>query len=211
MDANVSAFLAVAALVILTPGPDTALVTKNALLYGRRAALATSAGVNVGLLVWTLASALGVAAIVHESETVFTVLKLIGGAYLVWLGLQALRAAGRGAGASGSGVPVERRIDSRRAFRHGLFSNLANPKIAAFFTSLLPQFIAPGHAGPRAVPPARRPVRRDDPVLALRLRADGGEGRQPADAPAREGRRSTASPAWCSWGSVYGSRPSRAR
>ena len=80
MDANISAFLAVAALVILTPGPDTALVTKNALLYGRQAALATSAGVNVGLLVWTLASALGVAAIVHESETVFTVLKLIGGA-----------------------------------------------------------------------------------------------------------------------------------
>jgi RhtB (resistance to homoserine/threonine) family protein len=145
MDANVSAFLAVAALVILTPGPDTALVTKNALLYGRRAALATSAGVNVGLLVWTLASALGVAAIVHESETVFTVLKLIGGAYLIWLGLQALRAAGRGAGPS-SGLSVERRIDSRRAFRHGLFSNLANPKIAAFFTSLLPQFIAPGHA-----------------------------------------------------------------
>jgi RhtB (resistance to homoserine/threonine) family protein len=145
MDANVSAFLAVAALVILTPGPDTALVTKNALLYGRRAALATSAGVNTGLLVWTLASALGVAAIVHESETVFTVLKLVGGAYLVWLGLQALRAAGRGAGPRGNGLPVERRIDSARAFRHGLFSNLANPKIAAFFTSLLPQFIAPGH------------------------------------------------------------------
>jgi RhtB (resistance to homoserine/threonine) family protein len=146
MDANVSAFLAVAALVILAPGPDTALVTKNALLYGRGAALATSAGVNVGLLVWTLASALGVAAIVHESETVFTVLKLIGGAYLVWLGLQALRASRRGAGPGGSRVPVERRIDSRRAFRHGLFSNLANPKIAAFFTSLLPQFIAPGHS-----------------------------------------------------------------
>ena len=145
MDANISAFVAVAALVILTPGPDTALVTKNALLHGRRAALATSAGVNVGLLVWTLASALGVAAVVHESATVFTVLKLVGGAYLMWLGLQALRAAGRGASPGGGEGTAARRIDSRRAFRHGLFSNLANPKIAAFFTSLLPQFIAPGH------------------------------------------------------------------
>jgi RhtB (resistance to homoserine/threonine) family protein len=144
MDANVSAFLGVAALVIVTPGPDTAVVTKNALLYGRRAALATSFGVNLGLLVWTVASAFGVAAIVHESATVFTVLKLAGGAYLIWLGIQALRAAGKRADPSTSGSDGPRRLDSRRAFRHGLFSNLGNPKIAAFFTSLLPQFITPG-------------------------------------------------------------------
>jgi RhtB (resistance to homoserine/threonine) family protein len=145
MDANVSAFLGVAALVIVTPGPDTALVTKNALLYGRRAALATSVGVNVGLLVWTVTSALGVAAIVHESATVFTVLKLVGAAYLIWLGIQALRVAGRHVAPTANAGGDTRRIDARRAFRQGLFSNLANPKIAAFFTSLLPQFIASGH------------------------------------------------------------------
>jgi RhtB (resistance to homoserine/threonine) family protein len=145
MDANVSAFLAVSALVIITPGPDTAVVTKNALLYGRSAALATAIGVNVGLLVWTLASALGVAAVVHESEAVFTVLKLVGAAYLIWLGFQALRAAGHRVAPSDADEHGVRRLGARRAFRHGLFSNLGNPKIAAFFTSLLPQFITPGH------------------------------------------------------------------
>ena len=76
-------FLGVAALVVITPGPDMALVTKNAVLYGRRAALATSIGVNAGLLVWTFASALGVAAVVRASGTAYTVLKLVGAAYLI--------------------------------------------------------------------------------------------------------------------------------
>ena len=143
MGMHLTAFLGVAALVIVTPGPDTALVTKNALLYGRRPALATAFGVNTGLLVWTIASALGVAAVVHASATAFTAMKLIGAAYLIWLGIQTLRAAGR-RGAADEAVNGGRRLDVRRGFRQGLISNLANPKIAAFFTSLLPQFITPG-------------------------------------------------------------------
>jgi threonine/homoserine/homoserine lactone efflux protein len=91
--ANTTAFAGVAALVILAPGPDTALVTKNALRHGRRAALATSFGVVSGLIAWTLAAALGIAAIVRASETAFTVLKLVGAAYLIYLGAQALRAS----------------------------------------------------------------------------------------------------------------------
>jgi threonine/homoserine/homoserine lactone efflux protein len=144
MHANVSAFIGVAALVILVPGPDTALVTKNALVYGRRPAFATSFGVVSGLLIWTFAAALGVAAVVHASEMAFTALKLVGAIYLIWLGIQALRASGhRGlVGAPQDGAT--RQMRARRAYRQGLFSNLANPKIAAFFTSFLPQFIAPG-------------------------------------------------------------------
>src|SRR4029077_12645413 len=69
---HLTAFMGVAALLIVTPGPDTALVTKNALLYGRRPAIGTSFGVTTGLLIWTVASALGVAAIVHASEALFT-------------------------------------------------------------------------------------------------------------------------------------------
>jgi RhtB (resistance to homoserine/threonine) family protein len=145
MGANLSAFLGVAALVIVTPGPDTALVTKNALFYGRRPALATAFGVNAGLLVWTVASALGVAAIVHASATAFTAMKLIGAAYLIWLGVQALRSAGRRISAGEQAGSSERRLDAQRGFRQGLFSNLANPKIAVFFMSLLPQFIDAGH------------------------------------------------------------------
>jgi RhtB (resistance to homoserine/threonine) family protein len=143
MHANITAFAGVAALVILAPGPDTALVTKNALRHGRRAALATSFGVVSGLVAWTLAAALGVAAIVRASETAFTVLKLVGAAYLIYLGVQVLRASRRGHGADmpvGDGPPQQ----TSRAYRQGLLSNLANPKIAAFFTGFLPQFIAPG-------------------------------------------------------------------
>jgi threonine/homoserine/homoserine lactone efflux protein len=140
-------FLAVAAVVIIAPGPDTVLVTKNALLHGRAAALATSFGVNAGLLVWTLAAAFGVAAVVRASAVAFTVLKVAGACYLAWLGLQALRAAWRR-----DGHPLASTGRSRRAlgtlsgFRQGLFSDLANPKIAVFFTGLLPQFVSSRHA-----------------------------------------------------------------
>ena len=135
-------FLGVAALVIITPGPDMAIVTKNAVLHGRRAALGTSFGVNAGLAVWTLASALGVASLVRASATAFTVLKLIGAVYLIWLGIQALRAAGTRTADAGAG-PTRKVLDARDGFRQGMLSNLANPKIAVFFTSLLPQFIGP--------------------------------------------------------------------
>lgn len=145
MGANLSAFLGVAALVVVTPGPDTALVTKNALFYGRRPALATAFGVNTGLLIWTLASALGVAAVVHASATAFTAMKLIGAAYLIWLGVQALRSAGHRMAPGDHAGRGERRLNAQRGFRQGLLSNLANPKIAVFFTSLLPQFINSGH------------------------------------------------------------------
>jgi RhtB (resistance to homoserine/threonine) family protein len=143
--ANVPAFIGVAALVIVSPGPDTALVTKNALIHGRRPALGTSVGVAVGLLVWTLASALGVAAVVHASATAFTTLKLIGAAYLVWLGIQTLRSAAHGSGGGRSAGSDARRMGAGRGFRQGLISNLANPKIAVFFTSLVPQFVGAGH------------------------------------------------------------------
>lgn len=145
MGLHLTAFLGIAAIVIITPGPDTALVTKNALLHGRRPAIATAFGVTSGLLVWTLAAALGVAAVVHASATAFTVMKLAGAAYLIWLGIQTLRAAGHRAQADEQ-VGERRRVDVVRGFRQGLINDLANPKIAAFFTSLLPQFIESGQS-----------------------------------------------------------------
>lgn len=139
------AFLGIAVLVIITPGPDTAVVTRNALLYGRRSALATVLGVNTGLLVWTVCAALGIAAVVRASAVAFTVLKLVGAAYLIYLGVQALRAASR-RGRDESPLDALRRpgasAGALTGYRQGLLSNLANPKIAVFFTSLLPQFIA---------------------------------------------------------------------
>jgi threonine/homoserine/homoserine lactone efflux protein len=130
----VIAFVAVAAVVICTPGPDTALTIRNTLLGGRANGLRTAQGVAAGQALWTLAASAGVAALVAASQPVFVAVRIAGAAYLVWLGLQALAAAVRG-----------RREDhglrgSRGGFRQGLLSNLANPKMAVFFTSLLPQF-----------------------------------------------------------------------
>jgi RhtB (resistance to homoserine/threonine) family protein len=143
MDANVPAFAGVAALLIITPGPDTAVVTKNALLHGRRTALGTALGVNTGLLVWTVASAFGLAALVRASSVAFDALKFAGALYLIWLGIQALRAAHR----SAPGLIAPRSTSRPQAgglfgFRQGVASDLANPKIAVFFTSLLPQFVS---------------------------------------------------------------------
>jgi hypothetical protein len=86
-------FLAVAAIVVITPGVDMALVTRNALMHGRRAAVMTAFGINVGILFWVLAAALGLAAVVSTSATAFAAIKLAGAAYLVYLGVQALRSA----------------------------------------------------------------------------------------------------------------------
>ena len=145
MGAHLLLFIGVAAIVIVVPGPDTAVVTKNVLIYGRRAAFGTSLGVTAGLSVWTLAAAGGVASLLRASYVAFTVLKLIGALYLIWLGVQALRAAsqaGSDPSPSRTGRPM---MGLLGGFRQGFLSDLANPKIGIFFTSLLPQFVDPGH------------------------------------------------------------------
>jgi threonine/homoserine/homoserine lactone efflux protein len=127
------AFLAVAVVVIVSPGPDFALTVHNTVARGRRAGLATSCGVVSGQLVWGLATAAGLAALLVASRPLFVGLRIVGAAYLIWLGVQALRAARRGAGHA----VVQRRGSG---FRQGFLSNAGNPKMAIFFTSLLPQF-----------------------------------------------------------------------
>jgi len=136
---HVLPFLAVSAIVVVTPGVDMALVTKNALLHGRAAARATALGVNLGIFLWTLAAALGLAAVIAASAAAFTAIKLAGALYLVYLGVRALR---------GSHETVTL-VAGGSAFRQGLASNLLNPKIAVFFTSLLPQFVDAAHASPQ--------------------------------------------------------------
>jgi threonine/homoserine/homoserine lactone efflux protein len=132
-------FFAVAALVIVTPGPDTALTIRNTLLGGRRAGVHTALGVSTGQALWALATGFGVAALLAASEPAFRALKLLGAAYLVYLGIQSLLAAARRV----EHVRTERRsanLPARIAYRQGVISNLGNPKMAAFFLSLLPQF-----------------------------------------------------------------------
>jgi threonine/homoserine/homoserine lactone efflux protein len=138
------AFVGVAALVIVTPGPDTALTVRNALLGGRGAGVATAAGVALGLAVWTAAASAGLAALLVASEPAFVAVKLAGAAYLVLLGAQTLLHALRGRGDEHGRDGGQRRLRPAAALRQGLLNDLGNPKIAVFFTTLLPQF-APAH------------------------------------------------------------------
>jgi threonine/homoserine/homoserine lactone efflux protein len=145
------AFVGVAALVIVTPGPDTALTVRNVLLGGRGCGVATAAGVTIGLAVWTLTASAGIAALLVASEPAFVAVKLAGAAYLVFLGVQSLWGAlrGRTAHAAGEDGRGPRGLRPRSALRQGVLNDLGNPKIAVFFTTLLPQF-APAH-GPAFV------------------------------------------------------------
>ena len=135
--AELAGFLVVAAVVICTPGQDTALTIRNALAGGRRSGFATALGVALGQAVWTIAAAAGLVAVLRASQPAFTALRLAGAAYLVFLGVQSLVAAAR---RRQSHQPVVPRSTPGGSLRQGLVSNLANPKMVVFFTSLLPQF-----------------------------------------------------------------------
>jgi threonine/homoserine/homoserine lactone efflux protein len=139
---DLAGFVALAIVVIVTPGPDTALTIRNALVGGRPAGVATAVGVALGQATWSLATSVGIAALLVAAEPAFAALKLAGAAYLIYLGGQSLWSAFRGR-------PSHPRIDgsvghlrATTALRQGVLSNLSNPKMAVFFPSLLPQFVA---------------------------------------------------------------------
>ena len=140
MPVELIGFLGVAVLVIVTPGPDTALTIRNTLIGGRAGGVATAAGVVAGQAVWALATSLGVVALLLASEPAFAAVRLAGAAYLVFLGAQTLLAAWRGGSWAAAAGEETSALAPRVAARQGLVSNLGNPKMAAFFPSLLPQF-----------------------------------------------------------------------
>jgi threonine/homoserine/homoserine lactone efflux protein len=131
-------FLGVSLVVICSPGQDTALTIRNTLLGARRAGIATAFGVASGQATWTVCTSAGLIALVLASDAIFTVIKLSGAAYLIYLGVRSLltmlshemELPSNG----GSG------LEAWSAFRQGFVSNLSNVKMLAFFTSLLPQF-----------------------------------------------------------------------
>ncbi|HEY2955004.1 MAG TPA: LysE family translocator [Candidatus Eisenbacteria bacterium] len=148
MDASFPAFLLVSAIVIVTPGQDTVLTIRNTLLGGRPGGLFTALGVAAGQAVWTLAASAGVAALLLASKPAFAAVKLVGAGYLIYLGAKSLASAfrpGDYAPHPGGGEPAPGAAPWV-ALRQGLLSNLGNPKMAVFFTSLLPQFAPRGQA-----------------------------------------------------------------
>ena len=142
---------AIAALVlIMMPGPDQALITRNALVGGRQGGLLTTCGGALGLTVHAGAAAVGLSALLVASATAFTVLKVVGAVYLVWLAVQMVRSAARTLRAPE--VPSTADVSrSRIAYLgQGFLSNALNPKVALFFVTFLPQFLSPGSAAPAA-------------------------------------------------------------
>ena len=127
------AFLLIATVVIVSPGPDFALTVRNTVARGRRAGAWTSAGIVSGQLIWACAATAGIAALLVASRPAFLALRLVGAAYLVYLGAQALVTPWRGA------RHEEARNLGGSPYAQGLLSNVGNPKMAIFFTSLLPQ------------------------------------------------------------------------
>ena len=142
---------AIAALVlIMLPGPDQALITRNALVGGKYGGLLTMLGGVFGLTVHASAAALGLSALLLTSATAFTLLKIAGAAYLIWLALQMLRSAKRAGhppAADETVTPPRRRS---AYLGQGFLSNALNPKVALFFVTFLPQFLSADSGSPRA-------------------------------------------------------------
>ncbi len=132
-------FLLAASVIALSPGPGIFYVAARTLADGRGAGLASSLGTGIGGLVHVVAGAAGVSALILASAEAFTVLKIAGALYLVWLGIKTAREAGTAVVATTAGV------GARRAFRDGIFVEALNPKTAAFFLAFLPQFVDPAN------------------------------------------------------------------
>src|SRR3954454_18122940 len=140
-------YFAAAFVLAIMPGPGLFYVAARTLAGGRAEGVASSFGTGLGGMVHVLAGGLGVSAIVLASAELFTALKLIGAAYLVWLGFRTFQSARRDAWTGLDGGAAARRVGPRRAFREGVLVEALNPKTAAFFLAFVPQFLDPteGH------------------------------------------------------------------
>ncbi|MFF2506416.1 LysE family translocator [Streptomyces sp. NPDC058067] len=145
-------FAAASLVLIMIPGPDQALITRNALAGGRRAGLLTMVGGMLGLSVHVGAAVLGISALLLASATAFAVLKVAGAAYLVWMGIATLRGARHTMkeNAEGDGAG-DQEARGGKHLRHGFLSNALNPKVALFFVTFLPQFLPSNSVLPKAL------------------------------------------------------------
>ena len=133
-------FIVACILIIILPGPDTAVVTKNTIVHGKKQGLQTMFGICLGLLLHTAMCVAGLSALIVKSAVAFTVLKVVGAIYLVYLGVKTLWAMR----AKKSDIDVETLVvpKGNSSFRQGFITNITNPKVAVFFLTFMPQFLA---------------------------------------------------------------------
>jgi threonine/homoserine/homoserine lactone efflux protein len=141
VDTGLLAFAGICLLLAVTPGPDMAVVTKNALAHGRRGVVLTTTGIALALAIWIVATAVGLSALLRASAEVLFILKVVGAAYLAYLGLRTLIESRRRPGDLLADVPAA--APAHAIFRQGFFSAMSNPKLGVFFVTFLPQFVAP--------------------------------------------------------------------
>ena len=144
IDTTLLAFLGISLLLSVTPGPDMAVVTKNALAHGRRGVILTTTGIALALAIWVTATAVGLSAVVRSSGEILFWLKLAGAAYLAYLGIRTLIDSRRPPADLLANAPPPAR--AHVIFRQGFLSALPNPKLGVFFVTFLPQFVTPGQA-----------------------------------------------------------------
>jgi threonine/homoserine/homoserine lactone efflux protein len=135
------AFLLAVLLISASPGPAMALILRRAALHGTRAAVPTVLGLELGLFLWALAAGAGLAAVVAASELAYTVLRVVGAAVLLWLGVRAWRSAWSDRGAPEPAHRLRSARSARGAFAEGVLVQLANPKAAVFMFAFYPQFV----------------------------------------------------------------------
>ncbi|MCK6261732.1 LysE family translocator [Vibrio sp. ZSDE26] len=141
---NIEAFIIAITILTLTPGLDTAMVIRNTSRGGLTDGMTTSFGICSGLYVHAMFSAIGISAVLAQSAELFQLVKLIGAAYLIWLGISSLLAARNvGSSLNVTGSVKTSQLDAIRSFREGFLSNVLNPKTAVFYLAFLPQFIDP--------------------------------------------------------------------
>ena len=144
MDTQLLAFAGVSLLLAVTPGPDMAVVTRNALAHGRRGVVLTTSGIALALVIWVTATAGGLSALLRSSGEVLFVLKIVGACYLAYLGVRTLLESRARPAALLAGAPPA--APAHAVFRQGFLSAISNPKLGVFFVTFLPQFVLPGQA-----------------------------------------------------------------
>ncbi len=143
---NFEAFLIAITILTLTPGLDTALVIRNSSRSGGVDGCITSLGICMGLFVHATFSAVGISAILQQSAELFHIIKWIGAAYLIWLGLNSLKSTFKGSAGIHISTGQNGGLDAKRSLREGFLSNVLNPKTAIFYLAFLPQFIDPNYS-----------------------------------------------------------------
>ncbi|HDR7801606.1 LysE family translocator [Bacillus tropicus] len=142
---NYFLFIIMSICLIILPGPDTAMATKNTLVAGKVGGVKTVFGTCVALLIHTLAAVIGLSALIVKSALLFSIFKYVGALYLIYIGIKALLAVRNKEDVATNDISLNNENKHSSCFRQGFLTNLLNPKIAVFFLTFLPQFLNPNH------------------------------------------------------------------